>query len=106
MDKYRICSRHFFSGKPAKTLDETNIDWALTLHPKRQQRSQTVQLERFERARRRTENQQQQEEERETVGREVTEESISQLVEEIDSDVVEGFWMKTAAIEAVVEMNQ
>ena len=34
------------------------------------------------------------------------EENISQLVEEIDNDIVEGFWMKTAAIEAVVKMNQ
>ena len=60
VEKYRICSRHFVSGKPAKTLDETNTDWAPTLHlghTKRQQRSQGDQLGRSERARRRTEMQ-------------------------------------------------
>ena len=43
VEKYQICSKHFVSGKPAKTLDEANIDWAPTLHlghTKRKQRSQ------------------------------------------------------------------
>ena len=67
VEKYRICSMHFVSGKPAKTLDETNIVWAPILHlehTKRQQRSKGDQLGRFERARRRTENQKQQEEQK------------------------------------------
>ena len=59
--------RHFVSGKPAKTLDETNIDWAPTLylrHTKCQQHLQGDQLGRFESARRRTENQKQQDEQK------------------------------------------
>ena len=55
------------SGKPARTLDESNIDWVPPLHlghTKRQQRSQGDQLRRFERARRRTEIQQQHDEQK------------------------------------------
>jgi len=40
---YVICSRHLHSGKPAGPMDETNVDWAPTLHlghEKRQQSSQ------------------------------------------------------------------
>ena len=27
-----ICSKHFHSGKPAKPMDETNIDWVPALY--------------------------------------------------------------------------
>ena len=30
--KYRVCSRHFLSGKPAALYDEFNPDWLPTLH--------------------------------------------------------------------------
>lgn len=113
MDKYRICSRHFVHHKPAKTLDETNIDWVPTLHlghKKRQKHSPTFQLERFERARRRNEYQQQQEEQKaaflatvESVGGEITAGIVSELVEEIASHVVEDFVVEAAAMEAVAE---
>ena len=32
LEKDRICSRHFVSGKPAYVYDETNPDWLPTLH--------------------------------------------------------------------------
>jgi len=32
LGKYRICSKHFVSGCPAKRTDETNIDWLPALH--------------------------------------------------------------------------
>jgi len=32
LDKYRICSRHFQSGKPASLYDTTNPDWLPTMH--------------------------------------------------------------------------
>lgn len=31
-DKYRVCSRHFLSGSPAKLFDECSPDWAPSLH--------------------------------------------------------------------------
>ncbi|XP_077552555.1 uncharacterized protein LOC144167036 [Haemaphysalis longicornis] len=31
-DKYRVCSRHFLSGAPAKLFDECSPDWAPSLH--------------------------------------------------------------------------
>ena len=32
MENYMICMRHFHSGKPAKPMDKTNIDWVPTLY--------------------------------------------------------------------------
>ena len=32
LDKYRICSRHFKSGKPASLYDTTHPGWLPTLH--------------------------------------------------------------------------
>ena len=62
LEKYRICSRHFVNGKPAKTLDETNIGWVPTIHLGHQKRQKcSWELDRYEKARRRHENQQQQE---------------------------------------------
>ena len=113
MEKYRICSRHFVSGKPAKTLDETNIDWAPTLHlghSKRQQHSQTARCDRLERSRRRNESKQQQEVQRaiflsavETISLEISAEVVRQLVEEIGINVMEDFIVEAAAVEAVAE---
>ena len=59
MDKYRICSRHLVSNKPAKTLDETNIDWIPTLHlghAEHQQTTRTAQLERSDRSKKEVKN--------------------------------------------------
>ena len=61
MDKYMICLIHFHSGKPAKFMDETNIDWVPTLHlghAKHQQSLQSSQLQvrRCDRARKRAED--------------------------------------------------
>ena len=58
MQNYLICSRYFHSGKPAKPMDEANIDWVPTLylgHEKRQQSSVQMQVQRSDRTNKRAE---------------------------------------------------
>jgi len=100
LDKYRICSKHFVSGRPAKRTDETNIDWLPTLHMGHKKRKQAAEtsscLERYERARQRNDGRLQQEEESaiffqqmEIVCAEMISETTSQLVEDIAQEIVE-----------------
>ena len=60
LGKYRVCSCHFLSGKPAALKDDTDIDWLPTInlgHSKRATRDSAEQavmrVMRHERARRR-----------------------------------------------------
>ena len=53
---YRVCSRHFQSGKPAKLYDKTSPDWVPSInlgHLKRPQQQLAVNNARYERAKRR-----------------------------------------------------
>ena len=115
MQNYIMCSKHFHSSKPAKAMDETNIDWVPTLHlghEKCQQTSQSSQLqvERSNRARKRAERQRQAEEEQlvfyeaiHTAGGEIINETVGELLNEIDFEIFQLFEIKATAMELVTK---
>ena len=115
MQNYMICSKHFHSGKPAKAMDETNIDWVPTLHlghDKLQQSSQPTQLQvkRSDRARKRAERQRQAEEEQlmlseviSIANNEIVDETVGELINEIGFNVFQLFEIEAAAMELVTE---
>ena len=115
MDKYMICSIHFHSGKPAKLMDETNIDWVPTLHlghAKHQQslQSSQLQVQRCDRARKRAERQLEEEKEQvmlskaiSTVSSEIADLTVCEVLNEISFETFQFFEIETAAMEAVAE---
>ena len=113
LSKYRICSKHFVSGRPAKRTDETTIDWLPTLHMGHEKRKQTAadtssRLERYDRARRRSNARLQQEEaamfyqQMEVVCVEMIAETASDIVEEIAKEMIESLEIREAAVNSVV----
>jgi len=94
-------------------MDETNVDWVPTLHlghEKRQQSSQSFEnrVQRSDRARERAERQRQAEEElvmlleAVSTSSKIADETVSGLLREIGSDIVELLDIEDAAIELVM----
>jgi len=113
MDKYMICSKHFHSGKPAKPMDETNIDWVPTLHlghNKRLSQSTESQVQRTDRAKKRSDKRRQAEEEElmflEAMGivsNEIATDTVCELIGEISFDTCEWFSMEATAMSMVTD---
>ena len=109
---YRVCSRHFKSGKPAKLYDVTNPDWlpSINLGHSKKFLSEGKDDARYERAKRREVEQRQKEEDNrlfnkhiEVIGRSEIETMIKALVQEAVEETQDDIAATESALLGVVD---